>query len=90
MVKDSSDSLLSIINDILDFSKIEAGKLDIESIDFCLRESIGDTLKALALKAHDKGLELAYHVEGVGLILRNIFWKVSFNEIIPELFPTIT
>ncbi|MGH8058792.1 MAG: response regulator, partial [Candidatus Entotheonellia bacterium] len=58
MVQSSADSLLTIINDILDFSKIEAGKLDIEAIPFSLREWIGTTLKALALRADQKGLEL--------------------------------
>ena len=45
---ESAESLLSIINDILDFSKIEAGKLELEPIDFDLREDVGDTLKSLA------------------------------------------
>ncbi|MEI7611962.1 MAG: response regulator [Betaproteobacteria bacterium] len=58
IVKTSSESLLTIINDILDFSKIEAGKLLIESIAFNLWRTVSDTLKTLALKAHDKGLEL--------------------------------
>jgi len=62
IVKASGDSLLTIINDILDFSKIEAGRLDIETIPFSLRENIGDTMKALALRAHEKGLELAYEI----------------------------
>ena len=57
-VKLSADSLLSVINDILDFSKIEAGKVDLEEIDFDLRECIEGTLKALALRADEKGLEL--------------------------------
>ena len=57
-VKFSADALLTIINDILDFSKIEAGKIQIESVPFSLRDSIGDTIKALALRAHQKGLEL--------------------------------
>jgi PAS domain S-box-containing protein len=59
MVKVSSESLMTIINDILDFSKIEAGRLDVETIPFSLRENLGDTLKTLALQAHEKGLELA-------------------------------
>ncbi len=63
MVQESGESLLSVINDILDFSKIEAGKLDIESRIFDLRESLGDTMKTLALKAHAKGLELAFRVD---------------------------
>ena len=57
-VKSSAAALLSIINDILDFSKIEAGKLSIEQIPFDLRSTLGDTLKGLAQRAHDKGLDL--------------------------------
>ncbi len=62
LVKPSADALLTILNDILDFSKIEAGKLELEPIPFDLRENLGTTLKALALRAHQKGLELASHV----------------------------
>ncbi|SIO65073.1 Signal transduction histidine kinase [Singulisphaera sp. GP187] len=62
LVKESSESLLTLINDILDLSKIEAGKLDLESIEFSLHESLGNTMKALALRAHKKRLELAYHI----------------------------
>jgi two-component system, sensor histidine kinase and response regulator len=57
-VKLSADSLLTVINDILDFSKIEAGKVDLELEDFNLRESLEATLKTLALRADEKGLEL--------------------------------
>ena len=63
MAKISADSLLSLINDILDYSKIEAGKLEIDAIDFNLGDAIGDTMKALSLRAHQKGLELAYDVQ---------------------------
>lgn len=63
MVQGSGEALLSVINDILDFSKIEAGKLDIEPQPFDLRESLGDTMKTLGLKAHAKGLELAFRVD---------------------------
>ena len=62
MVKTSADSLLSLLNDILDFSKIEAGKLDLESIEFALRDSLDDTMKILSPRAHQKGLELACYV----------------------------
>jgi signal transduction histidine kinase/CheY-like chemotaxis protein len=58
MVRSSAESLLSVINDILDFSKIEAGKLDLEAIEFNLRGSLDSSLKALALRARHKGLEL--------------------------------
>jgi PAS domain S-box-containing protein len=59
LVKSSADALLGVINDILDFSKIEAGKLDLDPTPLFLRDLIGDTLKALAYQAHEKGLELA-------------------------------
>jgi signal transduction histidine kinase/AmiR/NasT family two-component response regulator len=62
LVRASAGSLLSIINDILDFSKIEAGSLELETIAFSLRETVGDTMKALALEASRKGLELACEV----------------------------
>ena len=62
MVKSSADHLLDVINDILDFSKIEAGKLDLEEIDFSLRENLENTVATLALRAHKKGLEIANHV----------------------------
>jgi len=62
-VKSSADALLSIINDILDFSKIEAGKLELDPVDFLLRDAIADTLNPLAVRAHTKGLELTYFVE---------------------------
>ena len=62
LVKASAGSLLTILNDILDFSKIEAGKLELEPVPFALRENLGTTLKTLALRAHQKELELASHV----------------------------
>jgi PAS domain S-box-containing protein len=57
-VKLSADSLLTVINDILDFSKIEAGKIDLELEDFNLRDILETTLKTLALRADEKGLEI--------------------------------
>ncbi|HEV1993867.1 MAG TPA: response regulator [Candidatus Acidoferrum sp.] len=63
LVRLSAESLLSIINDILDFSKIEAGKLEIEAIPFDLRESLGETMRSLSVRAHQKGLELIYDVQ---------------------------
>jgi two-component system sensor histidine kinase/response regulator len=63
LVKSSSESLLSVINDILDFSKVESGKLDLEMIAFNLYDCVGETMKTLALRAHQKGLELAYDAD---------------------------
>ncbi len=63
MVQESGEALLAVINDILDFSKIEAGKLDMEQRVFDVHESLGDTMKTLGLKAHAKGLELAFRVD---------------------------
>ena len=57
-VKLSGEALLNVINDILDFSKIEAGKVDLEETPFDLRECMEATLKPLALRADEKGLEL--------------------------------
>ena len=51
-----------MINDILDFSKIEAGKMEFESIPFDLRENLGETMKTLGFRAHQKGLELVCDV----------------------------
>jgi len=62
LAKMSADSLLSLINDILDYSKIEAGKLEIDAIDFNLGDSLGDTMKTLSFRAHQKGLELAFEI----------------------------
>ncbi len=62
MVRTSSEQLLHIINDILDFSKIEAGKLELDPHEFLLRDSLGETLRALAHRADSKGLELAAHI----------------------------
>jgi signal transduction histidine kinase/ligand-binding sensor domain-containing protein/CheY-like chemotaxis protein len=59
----SAESLMSIINDILDFSKIEARKLQLDSIEFNLRESLEQTAKSLGVRAHQKGLELVCYLE---------------------------
>ena len=62
-VKSAADNLLGIINDLLDFSKIEAGKLELDIGDFSLHTAIGDTLRALAVRAHLKGLELLCNIQ---------------------------
>ncbi|MFM7160593.1 MAG: response regulator, partial [Planctomycetaceae bacterium] len=63
IVQESAESLLSLINDVLDFSKIEAEKLDLEEVEFHLRDSLGATLKSLALQAHRKSLEIVYDID---------------------------
>jgi signal transduction histidine kinase len=63
LVHSSALGLLTIINDILDFSKIEAGKLELEAIEMSLHETLRDTLKALTLKAHEKGIELICDID---------------------------
>jgi PAS domain S-box-containing protein len=62
LAKTSAHSLLTLINDILDFSKIEAGKLELDPIEFRLRDSLGETIKTLAIRAHVKGLVLALRI----------------------------
>ena len=58
IVRASGESLLGLINDILDFSKIEAKKLDLETLDFDLSSLLDDFASTLAMRAHEKGLEL--------------------------------
>ncbi len=62
MVRTSAESLMTVINDILDFSKIEAGKLVLDCVDCDVRDTLGEMMRVLALRAHSKGLELAYEV----------------------------
>ncbi len=88
-VLSSAESLMGIINDILDFSKIESGRLEIENYPVDLREWLGDSIKPLALRAHAKKLELAYHVSPAvpqfvrtdGLRLRQIIVNLLGNAI---------
>jgi PAS domain S-box-containing protein len=54
----SAENLLALINDILDFSKIEAQRLELEKIDFDLRNTVEDLAQMMAQRAQDKGLEL--------------------------------
>jgi signal transduction histidine kinase/DNA-binding response OmpR family regulator len=62
-VKASAESLLAILNDILDFSKIESRKLELEKIAFSPAQAVADVLKPLAVRAHQKSLELLCEVE---------------------------
>jgi PAS domain S-box-containing protein len=61
-VKASAGSLLNLINDILDFSKAEAKKLELDRVQFALRETLEDTMKVLAIRAQQKGIELVCHI----------------------------
>jgi signal transduction histidine kinase len=63
MVSSSAMSLLTLINDVLDFSKIEAGKITLDPIDFNVRKIVRDTLRPLALRAQEKGLELICDIQ---------------------------
>jgi PAS domain S-box-containing protein len=89
MVRSSAHSLLGLINDILDFSKIEAGKLELESIDFGLRDCIGGMIKPLGIRADQKGLELLAdisadvpdHLVGDPMRLRQILINLTDNAI---------
>ncbi len=63
IVQSSAEHLLRLLNDILDFSKIEAGKLELEKIDFGIRESLSDVMTALSFRAYEKSLELVYRVD---------------------------
>jgi PAS domain S-box-containing protein len=84
IVKSSSEALLTVINDILDFSKIEAGKLAIEAVAFDLQRTIEETLKTLALRAHEKGLELVCDI-GAGLPPRAVGDPGRLRQIVLNL-----
>jgi two-component system, sensor histidine kinase and response regulator len=59
----SGEAMMALINDVLDFSKVEAGKMELEAIEFNLRNLVGETMKTLALRVQQKGLELAHAVD---------------------------
>jgi CheY-like chemotaxis protein len=89
MVRSSAEDLLVIINDILDYSKIEAGKIDLTPVEFNLSELVGDTMKSLAIPAHRKNLELAFHVDsnvpstlvGDSVRLRQVLLNLASNAV---------
>ena len=62
LIKYSADSLLTVINDILDFSKVEAGKLDFDPVRFNLRDSLEETIRLVAFRADQKGLDIVCDV----------------------------
>ncbi|MBF0311325.1 MAG: response regulator [Magnetococcales bacterium] len=85
----AGETLLSIINDVLDFSKIEAGRMELEQIDFDLGEELETCCEIMAPRAHGKGLELVWRMEGdvparlVGdpVRLRQIFLNLVGNAV---------
>ena len=89
LIKMSSDDLLTVVNDILDFSKIESGKMNIEIVEFSLDDMLRNTMRTLALKAHQKNLELLLRVDpdvpdrllGDPSRLRQVFTNLVSNAI---------
>jgi CheY-like chemotaxis protein/nitrogen-specific signal transduction histidine kinase len=63
MAQDSANTLMVVINDVLDFSKIEAGKLAFDVREFSLADTVAQAARTMALRAHQKGIELAYQVD---------------------------
>ncbi len=88
-VRSSGEALLNLINDILDFSKIEAGKMELETLNFNLTHLLEDFAATLALRAHEKGLELLcsvapdvpVHLQGDPGRLRQILTNLTGNAI---------
>jgi signal transduction histidine kinase/DNA-binding response OmpR family regulator len=89
LVKTSAESLLLVINDILDFAKIEAGKMQLEQIGFDLFETVGELMRIMSFRAHQKGLELICDmradvpeaVEGDAVRLRQVLVNLLGNAI---------
>lgn len=89
IAKESAESLLRLLNEILDLSKIEAGKIEIDRVEFNLPELIEDTMKALSVRAKQKGLRLIWqppqevkeHLLGDPVRLRQILVNLVDNAI---------
>jgi signal transduction histidine kinase/CheY-like chemotaxis protein/HPt (histidine-containing phosphotransfer) domain-containing protein len=64
ITKTSVDSLLNLVNDILDFSKIEAGRLQLDSVPFSISDTIGDTVRTLAVRAKERNLSVSHELIG--------------------------
>ena len=84
LVKTSADSLLHVINDILDFSKIEAGKLELEETEFDIRDAFRNTLKALAVRADEKHLEMTLRISP-GVPMRVVGDPTRLRQLIVNL-----
>ncbi|SMC25791.1 PAS domain S-box-containing protein [Desulfacinum hydrothermale DSM 13146] len=89
IIQKSSEALLDIINDILDFSKIEADHIELESVPFDLRDLVEDVIETVAVRAHEKGLEIGcvidrhvcLEVQGDPSRLRQIIMNLVGNAI---------
>ncbi len=89
VVHAAGESLLALVKDVLDLSKIESDNLTLEREAFDLHGAVGDTVKSLALLAHQRGLELVYHVRpdvpkfviGDEARLRQVLFNVLGNAI---------
>ena len=62
LAQDSANTLMVVINDVLDFSRVEAGKLGFDVREFSLADTVAEAARTVALRAHQKGLELVYQV----------------------------
>ncbi|HZO12622.1 MAG TPA: response regulator [Polyangiaceae bacterium] len=88
-VRSSADALLTVINDLLDFSKIEAGKLELQPVPFDPRSLLSEVMRSLALRAHQKELEICWEVtpevpaqlRGDALRLRQVLVNLVSNAI---------
>ena len=88
-LRSSADGLLGVINDILDVSKLEAGKLHLEDAEFDLADVVADAARTLAVRAHQRGLELVYRIApgapdyliGDALRLRQVLLNLLGNGI---------
>jgi len=89
VLRDAGENLLGLINDILDLSKVEAGQIQLEIMDFNIQDLIEKTCDVMALRAHDKNLELAcrifpnvpIYLKGDPTRLRQIFVNLIGNSI---------
>jgi PAS domain S-box-containing protein len=86
---DSARVLLFLLNDLLDFSRTETGTFELESSPFPLRRTIRQATRALSVRAHEKGLEMACrihedvpdHLEGDARRVRQIVMNLAGNAI---------
>lgn len=59
-IKRSSEALITVIDDVMDLSKIEAGRVDLQLVPFDLAAFVHDALNAVAVRAHQKDLDLVW------------------------------